>query len=470
MFERVIKTVVRRQGLRYALSLAALACYAMPAWAQQGLVATGGFVGRAVGGISIDADGVLANAQPDNLNKLRALRVRALAEVPGDLHAATEMRKVSLRGLMAAIDDCRQNHRPLPDDVKYLAGLQRIRYVFLYPERNDIVLVGFGEGWKVGEAGAIVGATTGRPVLLLDDLVVALRSAMQAAQGGISCSIDPTADGLRRYQEMMKHQDTIGDPETTLQGIEQSLGPQMISITGVPATSHFARVLVAADYRMKRLAMNFDPAPIAGLPSYLQMMRPGGRGPRSAMPRWWLATNYDPLLTDDEGLAWELRGPGVKAMTEEDFLLANGDRVHSGKASPLAQKWANNMTAKYDELSQRDPIFGELRNCMDLAVIAALVFKENLPVKASCDVSPLIGENGPPVDAFVVPKQVDTQASFVKKGDNWIISASGGVLIHSWGVADRKDRTDTLAPLRNKAQPPASDKAVAAQSTTWWWN
>ena len=43
------------------------------------------------------------------------------------------------------INDCRQNNRPLPDEVKYLAGLQRIRYVFVYPEQQDIVLAGFGE-------------------------------------------------------------------------------------------------------------------------------------------------------------------------------------------------------------------------------------------------------------------------------------------------------------------------------------
>ena len=43
----------------------------------------------------------------------------------------------------------------------------------------------------------IVGVTTGRPVLLLDDLLVALRTAEQAAQGGITCSIDPTAEGRR---------------------------------------------------------------------------------------------------------------------------------------------------------------------------------------------------------------------------------------------------------------------------------
>jgi hypothetical protein len=437
--------------------------------AQQGLIPSTGFFAGAVGGISINADGVLANAQQDNLHKLRDVRAKALAAVPGDLAQPTELRKISLRGLIATIEDRRLNNRDLPDDVKYLAGLQRLRYVFVYPEQNDIVLAGFGEGWKVGDSGEIVGAKTGRAVLLLDDLLVALRSAMQAAQGGISCSIDPTAEGLRRYQEAMKYQQTIGaDPQATLRGIEQELGPQTITVSGVPATSHFARVLVAADYRMKRLAMNFDPPPINGLPSYLHMVKPGLKG--SAMPRWWLATNYEPLLTDADGLAWELRGPGVKAMTEEDFLLENGDRVHSGKASPVAQKWANNMTARYDELSKRDPIFGELRNCMDLAIASALLFKENLPGKASLDLAPLAGQDGPPVDAYFVPKQVDTQASFVKKGDNWIISASGGVLIHSWGEADRKEQSAKLDPLRTKAARPADENATAGQPANWWWN
>ncbi|HEY4309237.1 MAG TPA: DUF1598 domain-containing protein, partial [Pirellulales bacterium] len=316
----------RVSALGYVVAVCTIGCAVLlsadASYGQQGLIPSTGFFAGAVGGISINADGVLANAQQDNLHKLRDVRVKALAAVPGDLAQPTELRKISLRGLMATIDDCRLKNRDLPDDVKYLAGLQRLRYVFVYPEQNDIVLAGFGEGWKVGESGEIVGANTGRAVLLLDDLLVALRSAMQAAQGGISCSIDPTAEGLRRYQEAMKYQQTIGaDPQATLRGIEQELGPQTITLTGVPATSHFARVLVAADYRMKRLAMNFDPPPINGLPSYLHMVKPGLKG--SAMPRWWLATNYEPLLTDADGLAWELRGPGVKAMTEEDFLLEN---------------------------------------------------------------------------------------------------------------------------------------------------
>ena len=35
------------------------------------------------------------------------------------------------------------------------------------------------------------------------------------------------------------------------------MGYQNISVSGVPETSHFARTMVAADFRMKRLAMKF---------------------------------------------------------------------------------------------------------------------------------------------------------------------------------------------------------------------
>lgn len=418
----------------------------------------------AVGGVLIDAGGVLVNAEVDKMNLLRDLRAKALQEIPADLSRPSKQRKISLRFLAAALADQQQIGGPLPDEIKYLAGMQRIQYVFVYPDRNDIVLVGYGEGWKVGPTGEVVGVTTGQPVLLLDDLVVAMRTAHDASQGGLSCSIDPTAEGLKRLQTALKGQKTIGaNPQATIHGIEQELGPQTITVTGVPATSHFARVMVAADYRMKRLAMNLDPAPIAGLPSYLEMMNAGGsRGLSTMLPRWWLAANYDPLLTDGEGLAWELRGTGVKAMTEDDFLATNGDRKHSGKASPKAQKWADNMTAKYGELSQHDSIFGQLRNCMDLAVVAALISKEELGTRASCDLGLLASATGLTLDQFAAPKQVDSKASFIKKGSNWIISASGGVLIHSWGIADKKEKSDSLAPIR--------ERALAASGKRWWWD
>ena len=67
-------------------------------------------------------------------------------------------------------------------------------------------------------------------------------------------------------------------PQVAGRQMEEAVGPQTITVTGVPATSHFARVIVAADFRMKRLAMNFEPAPVDGMPSFLTMLkRPRGR-------------------------------------------------------------------------------------------------------------------------------------------------------------------------------------------------
>ncbi len=259
---------------------------------------------RAVGGVSIDTDGVLSNARTDDLGMLGKLRERSLEKIPAELNPAVEMRKISLRRLEAVLEECATNKKPIPDAMKYLAGLQHIHYLFVYPEQKDIVLVGPGEGWKVDAKGNVVGIATGRPVMLLDDLLVALRTARAAAQGGITCSIDPTPEGLARIKAPVRG----GDPQTVARDLESALGMQRISVQGVPATSHFARVLVAADYRMKRIAMNFDPSPVRGLPNYLQMVRPGARTMLS--PRFWLEPKYEALLRDADGLAFELRSFG----------------------------------------------------------------------------------------------------------------------------------------------------------------
>ncbi len=59
--------------------------------------------------------------------------------------------------------------------MQVLAGLQRIQYVFVYPESGDLVLAGPAGDWRPGPENIIVGADTGLPVVRLDDLVVVLR-------------------------------------------------------------------------------------------------------------------------------------------------------------------------------------------------------------------------------------------------------------------------------------------------------
>jgi hypothetical protein len=410
-----------------------------------------------VGGVKIDTDGVVSNPQVGELKQLQAAWQKGLQQVPADLEKWTDLRFVSLKQLESEVAAARAAGKPLPDAVRYLAGLQRVRYVLVYPEKQDIVLAGPAEGWKVNTLGCVVGATSGRPVLTLDDLMVAMRVAESSNRSGISCSIDPTPEGLQRMQQLAATFRPGITPQIAGKQMEEAVGMQTITVTGIPATSHFARVIVAADFRMKRLAMNFEPAPVDGMLSFLVMLKKGGAGAGALLPRFWLAPKYEPLRRDTDGLAWEIRGQAVRCLTEQDFLNDAGQKQHSGKSNPTAQKWADTFTQKFGELAREDSSFGQLRNVMDLAVVGALLAKERLTEKSGFQAPNLM--NDQPLEEYAAPRSVPSQASFVMAGRKPLVSVSGGVQIFPWQVADHTEISKDLAGTR---QPHPANKS-------WYW-
>jgi len=64
-------------------------------------------------------------------------------------------------------------------------------------------------------------------------------------------------------------------------------------------------------------------------------------------------------------------------------------------------------------------------------------------------------------EAYDIPRYVPTQATFLKRGSNWVITASGGVQVFPWQVADRSEELPSLARVRQRA---ADDEGA-----TWWW-
>ena len=104
------------------------------------------------------------------------------------------------------------------------------------------------------------------------------------------------------------------------------------------------------------------------------------------------------------------------------------------------------MTRKYDELSQKEPIFGELDR-IDLAVVAALIFKENLADKAGLALSTLLSADQFPTHKYKTPKQIDSKATVVKAKNSYITSALGGVEINSWGEVVKTELSEDLAPV-----------------------
>jgi hypothetical protein len=417
----------------------------------------------AVGGVAIDARGEIDQAERRELVALRDARRAALAGRAGDVNEPSKLRKISLHRLDALLAQHASQNKPLPPEVYCLAGLQRIEYVFAYPEQHDVVLAGPAEGWTIDDAGNIVGATSGAAVMQLVDLVVALRTIDRLLAGEmITCSIDPTPEGLRRFARLTRG-GRVAPSTQLLRRMEQAVGPQDVKLTGVAADSHFAQVLVASDWQMKRLGMGLSPSPVEGLPSYLELLENNPRiTPRNALPRWWIAFGGEPVERDDEGLGWRLSPVGIEVHTAAGRMDSEGRIETESAGDPLAKQWAEAMTAHYDELSIAEPVFGQLRGCMDLALVTAVLASGNLLTHVGLELPLLLDDARLELAACPVPKTVVSHASAIRRTRGWIVTVSGGVEL------------DVAAPV-NDAQVQADVgatriRAAATDENSWWWD
>jgi hypothetical protein len=153
-------------------------------------------------------------------------------------------------------------------DPKTLYGLTRFGgYVIDKPNR-DIVL--FGE------------QQPGQPPLDVDDFIIALRNLNRRyaeVQGNVrhisypGISIDPMAETLREIAQISR---ALGQNRGR-EAVEQAIGrwqqvcaaPQQVRVMGVPRPSHFARVMLDADYRLKQITDGTDRLEVSGLTSIM---------------------------------------------------------------------------------------------------------------------------------------------------------------------------------------------------------
>jgi hypothetical protein len=449
-------------GLGVALALLVAALSLPSAIAGFG----GGFGNNnAVGGIIIDAAGLVRAATLDEravmLNRLR----NAVSEPQGVLAEDSDLRMISLKKLQGAISDSLSTGDSLPEDMRFLAGLQRIEYVFVYPEQNDIVLAGPAEPWMIRDDASVVGKQSGRPVLLLSDLITAIRSVEPSREAGISCSIEPTVEGRQRLNKMLSRIRLAPgqDPSNLEPMMREAFGPQMIKLKGIPEDSHYARVLLAADYQMKRIAMALETSPVDGLPSYMEMAR-NDRHQANESPRWWMACDYDSLRHDADKLAWRISGQGVKTLTEQDQFDRDGQMKQTGRSDRTAAKWAEMMTERFDALAEKQSIFGDLRNLMDLSVVATLIVQENLDQIAGLDMAVLSGAGiNIPLPSYDVPKAMRPQCSFIRGANGWVATASGGVEVIPFEVVEKQSLDAAVGTVRTQA-------SINSETDSWWWN
>ena len=215
---------------------------------------------------------------------------------------------------------------------------------------------------------------------------------------------------------------------------------------------------------MKRYAMSLEPSPIANMPGFLELIQARKSRPGNMMPRWWISCEHSMLSRSEDGLVWQLPRPTISVLTEDEIVSTDGQIAGTGKADPVAKQWADTMTTKYGELAKVDTMFGQLENLVDLAVIAALIEKEDLRQKSQCPAEILFAnESKIQPERWLAPQSVPSQGSFVKVGREFVITASGGVEIRAWETAERSQVSPELATRQESV-------TASAASDAWQWS
>ncbi|MEM6979251.1 MAG: DUF1598 domain-containing protein [Planctomycetota bacterium] len=423
-----------------------------------------------VAGVDVNPSGVLSVQRVDNrLARQRAMEARANVD-QRDVMKRSDLRKVSLPRLEKAVMRSIDEGNGLSDDLIATAGLTSVDYVFFYPETGDIVLAGPAEGFVTDGAGRMVGIESGLPSVLLEDLIVALRAYAPGAEPTkiISVSIDPTAEGLQRMQRFMANLGGLtgrGDTRRIVEGLKQNLGLQTVSIAGIPRETHFARVLVEADYRMKLIGIGLEQLPIP-FKGYVARTTP--QSARNAMQRWYFQPNYEGVFVSEDRLAMRLDDHAVELVGEGERVAPDGQRVAAGGGNRASQAFCREFTEKYPLIASRVRVYAELQQLIDLAIVSAYIHKQDFYTRADWSMSLLGDESQLPTQTYPVPAQVETAVNAIWRGNTLMTPLGGGVSMQPRLALNRDrvsiDDSGEIAATKQRVDPEnlADDQ--------WWWD
>ncbi len=464
------------RSLLVAAVAIAIASSDSPAFAQNnggGGAAGGGTqtnnFAQPIGGVDVDAMGVLKVRQFDpRVANQRLMAARQMRD--NEVMRPSKLRKVSLQRLEAAVKDQLENGGNLGDDLKSVAGLTSIQYVFFYPDTQDIVVAGPAEGVVADPTERFVGIESGRPTVLLEDLATALRaySPGQKATGVISVSIDPTEAGLQRMQQFLasvRGRVGPGDAERLAMGLKNNLGLQTVSIRGIPNDTHFARVLVEADYRMKLVGIGLERLPVK-VPSYVARANPASVA-ANAMERWYFQPRYDGVSVSEDGLAMKINERGVQLVGANE-RVAGGKRTISGRVNKASQAFCQDFTNKFPEIASRVRIYAEMRQLMDVAIAAAYIHEQDFYGQANWDMSVLGNESVYGVQTYTAPEQVETAVNAVWRGNTLMTPLGGGVQMQPRKALSKETLVVDSEGRNNQVKQSAGPSDLKAGQ--WWWD
>lgn len=358
-------------------------------------------------------------------------------------------------------------------NAQTLCGITRLCGYIPDADNKDIILLGVVD--------------PDLPPLHLQDLVVAMRNVWggyDRISGRIryysdpGCSIDPNPAVIAQLRDFEMTHAEASTPEAAQKRIEEwkAIGsqPQKVRVMGVPFDSHFAKVMVDADYYMKRIVNGSVKLPVDGLMSLsdldIEAQRQAIRKGKTtlelggSLSRFWFSPG-ESTYEVREG-ATILRSCEVKLLTEAEFLNEHGVIAELGHADPSADKFAHIFTSKYDQIAAQRPIYRELKALFSLVAVARLMKDDRVDRVTGQSVAYLLRGYGVPcapvsravnglTDVRNIDENIETPKGTAHLG--LIQSCCGGV---SMGVHPRRVKTYSPTPAKTIVSAPKTPVAV----------
>jgi len=164
----------------------------------------------------------------------------------------------------------------------------------------------------------------------------------------------------------------------------------------------------------------------------------------------------------------QLVGSGVKLVGEDESVTAAGNRKGRGAMNPASKAFTNSFTRMYGKLAQQAPLFAELRNLIDISIVAAFIQKMDIYRQAEWELTTFGDETIVPVENRYPLQKVAPVVNAFWKGSSFMTPIAGGVSIQP-RVALNSDRVsvDETGEIQKARDSVVVDLLEDGQ---WWWD
>ncbi|MCK4302689.1 MAG: DUF1598 domain-containing protein, partial [Candidatus Eisenbacteria sp.] len=173
--------------------------------------------------------------------------------------------------------------------------------------------------------------------------------------------------------------------------LQQAIGPQDVVVGGVSKSSRWSRIMIFADYEMKRISQGLRD--VDGVRSHLEMSLTNsmnriaeGDTPESEgkMSRFWFHLAEDPTFLESEGILF-LRNCEVVVLTERQCATADGRLFDGGGDDKCAQAWAKQFSI--DRVAEDVPECAQLEALYRLLAVARAMELKGAAQQVGLDLS-----------------------------------------------------------------------------------